>query len=70
MIWDHHLEQPLLRMKERADWRTAQAVDDAVDGGGWIDYDTKVLFIRRNDTGKLVSLNLRDLQTGRLTLND
>ena len=44
--------------------------DDAVDGDGWIDRYTKVLFIRRNDTDKLVSLNLRDLQTGRLTLID
>ena len=44
--------------------------DDAVDGDGWIDHDTKVLFIRRGDTDKLVSLNLRDLQTGRLTLID
>ena len=32
--------------------------------------DTKAVFIRRNDTGKLVSLTLRDLQTGRLTLID
>ena len=32
--------------------------------------DTKAVFIRRNDTCKLVSLTLRDLQTGRLTLND
>ena len=32
--------------------------------------DAKVIFIRRNDTGKLVSLTLRDLQTGRLTLID
>lgn len=32
--------------------------------------DDKVLFIRRNDTDKLVSLTLRDLQTGRLTLID
>ena len=30
--------------------------------------DVKALFIRRNDTDKLVSLTLRDLQTGRLTL--
>ena len=30
----------------------------------------KLLFIRRNDTDKLVSLTLRDLQTGRLTLID
>lgn len=30
----------------------------------------KFVFIRRNDTDKLVSLTLRDLQTGRLTLND
>lgn len=34
------------------------------------DADEKILFIRRNDTDKLVSLTLRDLQTGRLTLND
>ena len=32
--------------------------------------DEKLLFIRRNDTDKLVSLTLRDLQTGRLTLID
>ena len=35
-----------------------------------IPYDTKAIFIRRNDTDKLVSLTLRDLQTGRLTLID
>ena len=35
----------------------------------WYD-DTKGLFIRRNDTDTLVSLTLRDLQTGRLTLID
>ena len=40
------------------------------DANDWADYDTKVLFIRRNDTDKLVSLTLRDLQTGRLTLID
>lgn len=34
------------------------------------DADEKILFIRRNDTDKLVSLTLRDLQTGRLTLVD
>ena len=34
------------------------------------DADEKIVFIRRNDTGKLVSLTLRDLQTGRLTLID
>ncbi len=44
--------------------------DDVTDDNGWTDYDTKVLFIRRNDTDKLVSLTLRDLQTGRLTLID
>ena len=43
-------------------------VTDATDG--WTDYDTKAVFIRRNDTDKLVSLTLRDLQTGRLTLID
>jgi len=32
------------------------------------DADEKILFIRRNDTDKLVSLTLRDIQTGRLTL--
>ena len=40
------------------------------DTDGWYDDRVKVLFIRRNDTDKLVSLTLRDLQTGRLTLND
>ena len=47
-------------------------LDGDVDDAGviWTNYDTKVLFIRRNDTDKLVSLNLRDLQTGRLTLID
>lgn len=49
---------------------TDDVVDDAGDGIVWVNYDTKVLFIRRNDTDKLVSLNLRDLQTGRLTLID
>ena len=44
--------------------------DDTVDDNGWADYDTTVVFIRRNDTDKLVSLTLRDLQTGRLTLID
>ena len=44
--------------------------DDVTDVNGWIDYDTKAVFIRRNDTDKLVSLTLRDLQTGRLTLVD
>ena len=34
------------------------------------DADEKILFIRRNDTDKLVSLTLRDLQTDRLTLID
>lgn len=42
--------------------------DDVTDVNGWRDYDAKLLFIRRNDTGKLVSLTMRDLQTGRLTL--
>ena len=44
--------------------------DDVADGEGWIKYDTKVLFIRSNNTGKLVSLNMRDIQTGRLTIVD
>lgn len=34
------------------------------------DADEKILFIRRNDTDKLVSLTLRDIQTGRLTIID
>lgn len=43
-------------------------VVECIDGEEeWAD-DTKLLFIRRNDTDKLVSLTLRDLQTGRLTL--
>lgn len=49
---------------------TDDAVDDDGDGIIWVDYNTKVIFIRSNDTDKLVSLNLRDLQTGRLTLVD
>ena len=44
--------------------------DDVTDTDGDLQYDAKVLFIRRNDTDKLVSLTLRDLQTGRLTLID
>ena len=44
--------------------------DDVIDTNDWTDYDTKVVFIRRNDTDKLVSLTLRDLHTGRLTLID
>ena len=55
-------------------WHGAKFVFDGVveciDGEEeWAD-DTKLLFIRRNDTDKLVSLTLRDLQTGRLTLID
>ena len=42
--------------------------DDVTDANDWADYDTKVVFIRRNDTDKLVSLTLRDLHVGRLTL--
>ena len=34
------------------------------------DADEKVVFIRRNDTDKLVSLTPRDLHTGRLTIID
>ena len=45
-------------------------VVEKIDGEEeWTD-TTKLLFIRRNDTDKLVSLTLRDLQTGRLTLVD
>ena len=45
-----------------------EAVDDEIDDE--IDPSEKIVFIRRNDTDKLVSLTLRDLQTGRLTLID
>ena len=45
-----------------------EAIDDEIDDE--IDPSEKIVFIRRNDTDKLVSLTLRDLQTGRLTLID
>ena len=45
-----------------------EAIDDEIDDE--IDPSEKLLFIRRNDTDKLVSLTLRDLQVGRLTLID
>ena len=61
-------------------WRGAKFVFDGVvekihdemleDIDDVWDADEKILFIRRNDTDKLVSLTLRDLQTGRLTLID
>ena len=44
--------------------------DDVTEDGDEVHPDSKALFIRRNDTDKLVSLTLRDLQTGRLTLID
>ena len=44
--------------------------DDVFDTDDDLQYDVKAIFIRRNDTDKLVSLTLRDLQTGRLTLID
>ncbi len=51
-----------------------QIEDDVIDnlryGDDNGDPDTKAVYIRRNDTDKLVSLTLRDLQTGRLTLID
>lgn len=55
-------------------WHGAKFVFDGVveridDEEEWLD-NTKAIFIRRNDTDKLVSLTLRDLQTGRLTLID
>lgn len=55
-------------------WHGAKFVFDGevekIEGEeAWTD-TTKVLFIRRNDTDKLVSLTLRDLQAGRLTLID
>ena len=60
-------------------WRGAKFVfdgvvekisDDVFDTDGDLQYDVKAVFVRRNDTDKLVSLTLRDLQTGRLTLID
>lgn len=58
-------------------WRGAKYAFDGVveridtdDVDDFQDTDTKIVFIRRNDTDKLVSLTLRDLQTGRLTLID
>ena len=60
-------------------WRGAKFVfdgvvekinDDVFDTDGDLQYDVKAVFIRRNDTDKLVSLTLFDLQTGRLTLID
>ena len=61
-------------------WRGAKFVFDGVvekindemleDIDDVLDADEKILFIRRNDTDKLVSLTLRDLQAGRLTLID
>ena len=50
------------------DIRTDDLTDDEIDDE--IVPSEKILFIRRNDTDKLVSLTLRDLQTGRLTLID
>lgn len=46
------------------DIRTDDLTDDEIDP------NEKIIFIHRNDTDKLVSLTLRDLQTGRLTLVD
>ena len=55
-------------------WHGAKFVFDGVvekiEGEDELFDDTKAVFIRRNDTDKLVSLTLRDLQTGRLTLID
>ena len=60
-------------------WRGAKFVfdgvvekinDDVFDTDGDLQYDVKAVFIRRNDTDKLVSLTLFDLHTGRLTLID
>ena len=50
------------------DIRPDDLTDDEIDDE--IDPCEKIVFIRRNDTDKLVSLTLRDLQTGRLTLID
>ena len=48
------------------DIRTDDLTDEEIDP----EPSEKIVFIRRNDTDKLVSLTLRDLQTGRLTLID
>ena len=50
------------------DLRTDDLTDDEIDDE--IVPSEKIVFIRRNDTDKLVSLTLRDLQNGRLTLID
>lgn len=50
------------------DIRTDDLIDDEIDDEIYL--NEKLVFIRRNDTDKLVSLTLRDLQTGRLTLID
>ena len=49
-----------------------EKIDDEAIGDEFdpIDPSEKIVYIRRNDTDKLVSLTLRDLQTGRLTLID
>ena len=48
-----------------------EKIDDEIDlTDDEIDPSEKIVFIRRNDTDKLVSLTLRDLQTGHLTLID
>ena len=47
-----------------------QIDDEAIDEYKDDNWNVKVIFIRRYDTDKLVSLTLRDLQTGRLTLID
>ena len=50
------------------DVRTDDLTDDEINDE--IVPSEKIVFIRRNDTDKLVSLTLRDLHTGRLTLID
>ena len=49
-----------------------EKIDDEAIGDEFdpIDPSEKIVYIRRNDTDKLVSLTLRDLHTGRLTLID
>ena len=48
-----------------------EKIDDEIDlTDDEIDPSEKIVFIRRNDTNKLVSLTQHDLQTGRLTLID
>lgn len=53
---------------EKFDFCALEDTAERINAASSVDYDAKLLFIRRNDTDKLVSLTLRDLHVGRLTL--